>query len=309
MVRGVEPAPPSPGHAAAVVVAAALYGAITVGGRVFDHLDFSLFEIAITGGLFGALLLAPVVVYRPEFRLRRRDADIFVGFGVMGAVLQIGQFLGIVLGVPVAIVALLLYTQPLWTVLLGRLWLGEPITGRKLGALALAAAGIVVLVGTPESAGRHSPVGLAGALIAGVMLALWVILGRVSALRGNHPITTTFGYQAATTIGLFAMWPLIAMWPAEASMSRFDPTVFLVHWQAVAVYTVVANTAPAVLVMWGMARVQASAAGVMLLLEPVSAAFLAWMLFGEEVSGHVWLGGGLILGANAVLLMRRSTDV
>ena len=113
-----------------MLVGAALYGAIAVGGRVFVKLGFSLFEIAITGGLFGALILAPVLLWRPALRIKRRDADIFIAFGLMGAVLQIGQFLGIVLGVPVAIVALLLYTQPLWTVLLGRLWLGEPITRR-----------------------------------------------------------------------------------------------------------------------------------------------------------------------------------
>ncbi len=286
---------------------AALYGAITVGGRVFAQLGFSLFEIAITGGLFGALLLAPVVAWRRELRIKRRDADIFVAFGVMGAVLQLGQFLGIVLGVPVAIVALLLYTQPLWTVLLGRLWLGEPITRRKLGALALAAIGIVVLVGPTGSAQEHSRLGLAAALVAGVMLAVWIILGRISALRGNHPITTTFGYQVSTSLGLFALWPVLATWPVFTGMSRFDPGVFATHWQAVLIYTVLVNVMPSMLVMWGMTALEASTAGMMLLLEPAAAGLLAWIMFGEVIGGQVWLGGALILGSNAILLVRRGT--
>lgn len=284
---------------------AALYGGITVGGRVFVQLGFSLFEIAITGGLFGALMLAPVLVRRPELRVKRRDAGIFIAFGLMGAVLQIGQFLGIVLGVPVAIVALLLYSQPLWTVLLGRWWLGEPITRRKLAALALAGVGIVVLVGPTGSALEHSVLGLAGAVVAGVMISVWIILGRISALRGNHPVTTTFGYQASTTLGLLALWPLLATWPMFAGMSRFDPGVFVTHWEVVAVYTVLVNVVPALLVMWGMVALEASAAGMMLLLEPAAAAFLAWLMFGEALGGQVWLGGALILGSNAVLLVRR----
>jgi len=305
MVRPVGQGPPPLGHAAAVIVGAALYGAITVGGRVFAQLGFSLLEIAITGGLFGALILAPVLVWRRDLRIRRRDAGIFIAFGVMGAVLQIGQFLGIVLGVPVAIVALLLYTQPLWTVVLGRLWLGEPITRRKLGALALSAVGIVILVGPTGSAQGYSALGLAGPLVAGVMLAVWIILGRMSALRGNHPITTTFGYQASTTLGLLALWPVLATWPIFAGMSRLDPAVFVTNWQAVLIYTVLANVLPALLVMWGMVALEASAAGMMLLLEPAAAAFLAWMMFGETVGGQVWLGGALILGSNAVLMARR----
>jgi len=305
MVRRVGQGPPSKRHLAAMALGAALYGAITVGGRIFAQLGFSLFEIAVTGGLFGALMLAPAIAWKAQFRIKRRDVDIFVAFGCMGAVLQIGQFLGIVLGVPVAIVALLLYTQPLWTVLLGRLWLGEPITPRKLGALALAAVGIVVLAGPTGPAAGHSTLGLAGALVAGVMLAIWIILGRVSALRGNLPITTVFGYQVSTSIGLFALWPILASLPVFAGMSRFDPGVFVTHWQAVLIYTVLVNVAPAMLVMWGMVALEASTAGMMLLLEPAAAAFLAWMMFGEAITGHVWLGGALILGSNAVLIVRR----
>ena len=286
------------------MVGAALYGAITVGGRVFAQLGFSLFEIAVTGGLFGAALLAPVLVWRRDLRLKRRDLDLFIAFGLMGAVLQIGQFLGIVLGVPVAIVALLLYTQPLWTVLLGRLWLGEPITRRKLGALALAAVGIVVLLGPSGFDRDYSVLGLAGALVAGVMLAIWIILARMSALRGNHPITTTFGYQFGTSCGLFALWPVLATWPVFAGMSRFDPSLFLVHWEAVLIYTVLANVAPAMLVMWGMVELDASNAGMLLLFEPAAAALLAWAMFGEAVGGQVWVGGALILGSNAILLIR-----
>ncbi len=306
MVRRVGQGATPWGHAAAVMIGAALYGGITVGGRVLAQLGFSLLEIAITGGAFGALLLAPLLVWRRELRIVRRDIDIFAAFGLMGAVLQIGQFLGIVLGVPVAIVALLLYTQPLWTVVLGRLFLGEPITARKLGALALAAVGILILVGPAGSAPgqEHSVLGLAGALVAGVMLAVWVILGRVSALRGNHPITTTFGYQLSTSIGLLALWPALATWPLFAGMSRLDPGVFIENWQTVLIYTVLVNVAPAILVMWGIVALEASTAGMLLLFEPAAAAVAASMMFGEAITGQIWLGGVLILGSNAVLLAR-----
>lgn len=302
MVRPVDAGQGSWWHTALVAVGAAAYGAITVGGRVFAQRGFSLYEIALIGALFGSAALAPLVLTRPALRPRRRDLDIFVAYGLAGATLQITQFTGVVLGVPIAIVALLLYTQPVWTVLLGRLLLNEPITARKLVALALAAAGTFVLIGPTEAQG-HSPLGLGAALVAGVMLSAWVILARMSALRGNHPLTTSFGYHGSSTVVLLAAWPLLRGFLGEHA--RIDPGMYLASWALIAVYTLVVNVGPNLLVMWGMREVDASTAGMLLLLEPVAAGLLAWVLFGEAIGGHVWAGGALILAANAVLLRRR----
>lgn len=287
----------------AVVVGATLYGGITFGGRYFALRGFSLLEISLTGVLFAALPLTLVVLVWPRLRPSRRDLDVYLAFGVVGAALQLTQFGGIVLGVPVAIVALLLYTQPVWTVILGRWLLAEPVTGHKVLAAALAVAGTVVLVDPFDVTAAQLPVlGLAVSLAAGLMLSLWLVLARVSALRDNHPVTTNLGYAAATTAVLLLLAPLVRAWLPDPSLSGLDPAVWLVHWRSVGLYTLLANIAPAILVMWGMRSVDASSAGVLLLMEPVSAALLASWAFGEALTGHVLVGGSLILAANAVLI-------
>lgn len=285
----------------AVAMGAALYGTITVGGRWFHDRGFSLYEISLTGTVFGTLALGALLLARPHLLPRRRDLGLFVAFGLAGAALQLTQFAGIVLGVPVATVALLLYTQPVWTVLIGRGWLLEPITRRKLVALAVSFAGVLVLLDVRALAGARL-LGVVAALVAGFFLALWVVLARVSALRGNPPPTTTFGYLGTTTLALLIFWPL-ARWlvPVDA-VTRIDPALWLADWPAVALYTVAASLLPAVLVMWGMRGVEASTAGVLLLLEPVTAALLAWPMFGEALTARAAFGGALVLGANWVLL-------
>jgi DME family drug/metabolite transporter len=287
---------------ALVAIGAAGYGSITVGGRLFAQRGFSLFEIALTGALFGALALTPWLIARSELRPTRRDADIFIAYGLAGATLQLSQFAGIVLGVPIAVVALLLYTQPVWTVLLGRLLLQEPITRQKLVALALAAAGIVILVRPDSIAEGPSVLGLGTSLLAGAMLSIWVILARLSALRGNHPFTTSFGYHGSTAVVLLALWALPLDYGGD--MARLDPGIYATHWGLVIGYTIFASIGPNLLVMQGMKGVDASTAGILLLLEPVAAGVLAWFLFGETVAGNVWVGGGLILAANAGLVRR-----
>jgi drug/metabolite transporter (DMT)-like permease len=287
---------------------AAGYGGITVGGRWLSDRGFSLYEISLTGVLLTALLVLPALLTNPRLRLQRRDLGLFVTYGLVGATLQLTQFAGIVLGVPVALVALLLYTQPVWTVVLGRIWLQEPITATKAGAAALAAVGVVVLFDPRGVAGTAPTIGLLAALAAGLALSFWVILARASALRGNSAVTTTFGYTAFSAAWLLAAWPIATLVLPSASLGRLSLAPFLAQWHWVALYTVGANLLPALLAMWGMRRVEASTAGVLLLLEPVSAALLAWPLFGETLQGNVALGGGLILAANWLLLRRKRGD-
>lgn len=287
----------------AVAAGAALYGGITFGGRVFADRGFSLMEISLTGVVFATFLLGALAAVRPQLRPSRRDIDLYLGFGVVGAGLQLSQFTGIVLGVPVAVVALLLYTQPVWTVVLGRWLLAEPITAHKLGAAALAVTGTVALLDPFDVAVAQLPrAGLVAAVVAGLMLSLWVVLTRVSALRDNHPVTTSLGYSAGTTVVLLLLLPVIQAWLAEPRFSRLDPGVWLVHWEAVGLYTLLANIAPALLVMWGMRAVDASSAGVLLLMEPVAAALLAAWAFAEPVTGQILVGGALILTSNVVLI-------
>ncbi len=130
--------------------AAVLYGSVTVGGRLLYGMGFSLYgDLPLPAGPHlrdpGSLGAVAREGGRPA-----RGAPLFVAYwligGLIGALLQLSQFGGIVLGVPVATVALLLYTEPVWAIVLGRVLLLEPVTNRKLIAMAATLCGMVVLV-------------------------------------------------------------------------------------------------------------------------------------------------------------------
>ncbi|HUV13378.1 MAG TPA: EamA family transporter, partial [Acidobacteriota bacterium] len=142
-----------------LALGAVFYGFITVGGRLLANLGFSLIEISLYP-LAGVTLI--LLIARPALlqQLLRRDrVGFFLVYGAIGALLQITQYGGIVLGVPVSLVAMLLYLQPIWTMLLGRLFLGEQFSAAKVLALVLALIGSVVLM-TPALEGlSYSPLG------------------------------------------------------------------------------------------------------------------------------------------------------
>ena len=288
----------------AILLAAIYYGLVSVGGKYFADLGFSLYEIASLI-LFAAAVLLPVLLISPRVRIAQHELPFYVLFGLLGAALQLTQYAGIVLGLPVAVVALLLYTQPVWTTLLGKVLLNERITGTKVMAAVIALLGTLVLIDPFGKAVRFNLVGVVCALAAGFLLSLWVIWGRKSGLRGQHFVTSTFGYFFFTSCFMLVFYPFVAVFLDDPQFVRFDFSVYAAHWQAVVLFAVVANVLPALLALVGMQKVDASTAGILLLFEPVSAALLARVFFRQALTENVWLGGGLILLANLVLVRRR----
>lgn len=300
-------ADPPPRSRLLVALGASFYGLITVGGKYFADLGFSLYEISLL--IIGlALFLLPAVYWRPQWRVRSSDWGFFAIFGLIGALLQLGQFAGLVLGIPVAVVAFLLYSQPIFTILLSRLILQERITAAKLIAVGMALAGVGLLFRPWESVDSESWIGLVAALSSGLWLSLWVVWGRRSGLRQRHQVTTAFGYAFSTSLWLLVLYPLAALWIAEPRLIRLDPSVYLESWAAVAVYTVLAGVLPACLVFAGMRGVEASIGGILMLFEPLSAALVAWVVFGETLGPLLWLGAGLILAANLLPSLRSTSE-
>jgi drug/metabolite transporter, DME family len=283
-----------------IILAACLFGFVTAGGRYFHEEGFSLYEIALLV-IFVPVFLAPLLVFRSRFRPRLRLFPFFVTFGFIGALLQLAQFAGIALGLPVALVVLLLYTQPLWTTLLGRLVLEERITRAKLGAALLAFSGIVVLVdpGRPQ---EYPVAGLLAAVLAGFLLSLWVIWSRKSALKEQHFVVTTFGFTLFCSLWLLLLYPMVLLLPLDVSLVRLEFGLYRNYWGMVTLYTVLAGIVPSFLVFYALKGVEASTAGVLLLFEPVSAAVMAYFWFQEALASNVWVGGALILAANVIVI-------
>jgi len=284
----------------AIWVAAIFYGFITVAGQYFSDHGLSLYEISLLI-LFVPVPLLPFVFLK-KYRIRRELFGFYAIFGLIGSALQITQFAGIVLGVPVAVVALLLYTQPVWTTLLAKWLLGEAITRRKVISAGMALFGIIMLVDPFAADYRFDLTGLMSALLAGLFLSLWVIWGRKSGLKKQHYVTTVFGYTFFSSLCLLLLYPFLSTTASGSAYFRLNFQAYFDHLGAVAGFVLFAGILPASLAFHGMRTVEASAAGILLLFEPVSAAVMAYFFFGQPFTANIWLGGGFILGANYVML-------
>jgi drug/metabolite transporter (DMT)-like permease len=89
--------------------------------------------------------------------------------------------------------AIIAYTMPLWTVVFGRLLLGERITPSRLTALGLGLAGMAVLVAPDLGAIRAAPAGALLVLGAAVSWAIGTVLTK--SRRWTVPTAVLTGWQ------------------------------------------------------------------------------------------------------------------
>ena len=180
------------------------------------------------------------------------------------------------------------------------LWLKERPTPAARLALLLAVAGTAMVLAGPRADGA-APVGFAAgvlaALGAGLSYAVYAVTAK-GLLRRIAPLPL-----AALTFTLAAvlLTPVVVLERGAAAQLVTGWPLFL--------YLGVVPTAVAYVVFGaGLRRVTATAAGIATLLEPLTAAALGLLVFGERLGAVGWAGAALLLGALGLLARSSSQN-
>jgi len=278
-----------PGHAAAV---AALFAGAVVWGLIWY--PYRLIEAAgISGALATALtyavaLVLGLVLFPGKLRGARIDGWL-VAIALSSAGCNLGYVLGMLHG-EVMRVLLLFYLAPLWTVLLARLLLGEHFTVAGAALVGLSLAGAAVMLWRPEL-GAPWPAALGEwiGLASGFLFALANVL-----IRRAHHYTIELKSMA-----VFVGVVVVGLGYVALAEPLAVPDVSGDIWGLVVAIGVVL-LAINLVVQYGLTRIPAGRAIVILLSELAVAAVAAWWLAGETMGLREWLGGALIVAASLI---------
>ena len=289
-------------HYLFIAVHGIIAGFIVLGGRYFSGEGLSLYEISVLTlipptCIFGALVLA-----KRKYRFKREHLPslLFYGLTIAGTVLA--QFGAVILGTPVAVVAFLLYTQPFWTILFARILFGERLGRVKIIACGLVLCGVVFLVQPFGVSEETSPAGIIVALFGGLSLSLYVVWGGILSKRGNSIINTSFSGSFFAILYMMVLLPLLRIFTAEPNLVRLSVDFSGRLWAVLIVYSVVTLGINSLFYLEGIKKVPVTDAGIILLLEPVSGALLAAVLFHEPLTPFILAGAVLILSANYLVI-------
>ncbi len=284
-----------------IILAGCFWGSMGFFVRGLGTYGFSSIQIVSIRVTLAALLFALVLLIkdRAGFKVLFRDLPLFLGLG-FGSILffTVCYFTAITM-MPLSTAAILLYTSPVWIMLMSVLFFHEKLDRRKLMALVLAFAGCVMVSGI--SGGGLTPIGLLVGLGSGIGYGLYSILGTI-ALRRYSPYTVT------TYTFIFAA---VGSWIICRPVELFDKFTNTAHIGFLTVFccltALVTAVIPFLAYTCGLQNVEASKAGIIATIEPMVATLIGILVFSEPLTLISGLGILLILTAVVILNLKQKS--
>ncbi|GGB39694.1 membrane protein [Flexivirga endophytica] len=214
---------------------------------------------------------------------------------VVGLLIQAVQFIGcyeaLSLGMSPVLVALIISMNPVVTAALSRPMLGEQLDRRRVLALVLAVAAVLVAF-----AGRLGSAGSVGVGVVGVLIAvLGLSLGGVYQqryVRGVDPIMSA-------GVGILASVPAAIVFAATRPMQVDRPAQAVWSMAAMIIFSSLLGMT---FYLAALRRGGAGQVAMLFAVIPSVSAVLSWVLVGDRPDAGVL--GGLVLGAAACVLGR-----
>ena len=279
--------------ALAVMGAGVLWGIISLFIRALsaaglDAMQITLIRLAVAAPVLAGYVLCTA---RKELKIRPRDIWMFAGTGIVSIVLFNICYFHTMIHSQASVAVVLLYTSPVFIMLMSALFFRERITAVKTAAVVMTFAGCVLVAGLSGSSGITLPILLTG-LASGLFYGLYTIFGRV-ALRRYPSLTVTvwtfiLGFAGALPVSR----PASAVQIAASSGS-------LILW-CIGI-GIICTVLPYFLYTWGLSRMEPSKAAVLVSVEPLVGAVLGMTAYGEDRSPLKIAGIALILAALVIL--------
>lgn len=282
-------------HLALVAVALLFslnYVASKIGMHAFTPLTFGYLRV-----LGSAIVLNILPVRQRAARLTAADWRRVAGYSLLGVVINQSLFLGGLSLTSAHVAAILMTAIPVFAlaaaIVLGR----ERATAAKVGGIALAFTGALLLVA------REGLTGASKSLTGDLMLlgnafayALYLVLSKrdMSRLGPRRVIARMFAAGAVIMLPL-AAWPLL-----HEPWASLPPQA----WMALALVIAGPTVGAYVLNAWALAHAESSLVAAYTYLQPVMTAVLAATVLGETI-GSIAVVAAAVIFAGVALSARR----
>ena len=262
----------------------AVLGSVTALGVGTSWAKQALFPVvgaqgttAVRVGLSALLML---MLWRPwRWRLSRADAQAVVLYGAALGAMNLMFYLSLQT-LPFGLAVAIEFAGPLAVAI----WSSRRAV--DFVWVALAIAGLALLLPLGLSGSTLDPLGVLYAVGAAVFWALYIVFGK----RAGH----LYAGQSVSLGLLVAALVVVPVGVAHAGAALLSPSVLLVGVAVAAI----SSALPISLEMMALKRLPKEAFGIMISMEPAVAALLALALLGERLDTVQWLAIGCIVAAS-----------
>lgn len=288
---------------AMALAAAVLWGFIGLAVRPLSGLGLTAVELTFVRSAAAFIGAAAMALCRGgSLRIRLRDLWLFLGSGLASVVFFNVCYFYTQKTLPLAVSSVFLYTAPFFVAGISAGVFGERLTAGRLGALAAAFIGCVMVSGALSgdlgNSGDTSnmPITLKGAAAgvgSGFGYALYTVFGRLAARRYSAEVFMAYTFFIASC----ALTPFVSVGHIGGAAQGGGGA-------ALAAFALIFTLLPYLLYTASLGRLSGSTASALAFAEPLTSAAVGYVFFGERLTAVQ--AAGIILTAAALQKILKS---
>lgn len=255
------------------IFAGVLWGTISVFLKNLSSSGLSLIQITACRAIFSSFFLFVYFFVKDKnlLKIKVKDIWMFVGTGVVSLTFFSLCYFSTILESGASIAVILLYTSPIFILLLSAILFKEKITKIKLFALILTFVGCIFVTGIGGE-NHLSAKGLFIGLCAGFGYALYSIFSRF-ALKKYKPLTVTFYTFVFSSISLIPFCNVV-----EICLSFSEKSLLFLIGIAL-----VCTVLPYIFYTFGLSGLETGKAAILVTVEPLIGSLIGIFIWKENI--------------------------
>ena len=283
-----------------IILAGTCWGVISIFINYLSAAGLGEMQISFLRQFFAVLVFALIILARDrsKFRMPPKDLGLIVLVGFINGVLFNFLYFYTIIHSRASIAVVLLYTSPVFVIILARLFFGEKITRNKAVALVLTVVGCVFVTGVLGEGYMPPPAAILTGVLTGLAYALNNILTS-AAVKKNDPLTVTM----YTLLFSFLFLIPFSKPGSLAALCRANPMILPVAFLMCLVTAVLAQYFFSV----GLGLIESGKAAIYGATEPIVGSLVGILIFHEE-SNLMQIAGIVMVIAAIVLTGKSDTE-
>ena len=280
-----------------IILAGTCWGVISIFINYLSAAGLGEMQISFLRQFFAVLVFSLIILIRDrsKFRIPVRDLGLLMLVGFINGVLFNFLYFYTIVHSRASIAVVLLYTSPVFVIILARIFFKEKITKNKFIALVLTIAGCVFVTGVLGEGYTPPPAAILTGVLTGLAYALNNILTS-AAVKRNDPLTVTL---YTLVFSFMFLIPFSGM-KSLTALCRANPMILAVAFLMCLVTAVLAQYFFSV----GLKLIESGKAAIYGATEPIVGSLVGIIIFREE--SNLMKIIGIIMVIAAILLIGKS---
>jgi drug/metabolite transporter (DMT)-like permease len=273
-----------------IIIAGIFWGTM---GLFVRHLTsyFTTMQIVSIRSFFSMIVL--FIKNKNLLLISLKDVWCFIGTGCFSIVLFNYCYFRTIITTSLSVAVILLYTSPIFVILLSRILFKEKITLQKITAVVITIIGLIFITDIFGSKLTLNIFGIFIGLGAGFGYGLYSIFGRFALMKKYNSLTICFYTFLFAFLGTLPFINIVETF----SVMFMDVKTLLV----IVSFAIFVSVLPFICYTIGLSRIDAGTASILACVEPVVATLIGTFFYKEKLKTTEFMGVVFVISAVIIL--------